>query len=284
MPPEYGSKAYWDERFEKEENFEWLGDGQAMIPVLRAWLLGDSTSPRGDSQASDGARVLHIGAGTSRLSNMVVRALSDVVDAKGLVVVNTDFSEAVVERGRQEQEQEQGSRAVRWERVDLLREEDVRGLLRAESSGTGQVARFDAVIDKSTSDAISCAPDVWMKGRENAHVLDTPSTHEESSGTPVEALEVLALHLAAVVKPHGVWIALSYSSNRFPFLKNDSLCHDAEERDVHACGLAPFAFWTVERKEAVDAPSGQSREGVHAPPVQHWIYVLRRSNVAFDEF
>jgi hypothetical protein len=227
---------------------------------------------------------LHIGAGTSRLSDKMTEVLTQSIDSSlergersGALIVNTDFSEAVVERGREMQAQLENQLVTsvvrtRWERIDLLNKDDILDLLQAYGGDNGdQSAGFDVVIDKSTSDAISCALDIDVK---NDKLGSGPSSGLLQ--TQIAALDSLALYLAAVIKPRGVWIALSYSSDRFPLL-----CQ-ARELGVRGDGsqdaLDPLTYWRVEQRKAVDAPSGQGRVGVHAPPVQHWIYVLRRSN------
>lgn len=76
-----------------------------------------------------------------------------------------------------------------------------------------------------------------------------------------------------VVRPGGTWIVLSYAAGRFTFLQHTYA--DEEVSDP----LRVARFWTLEQYESVDAPSGQSNPTVFAPPVKHYVYVIRRTQV-----
>ena len=137
------------------------------------------------------------------------------------------------------------------------------------------------VVDKSTSDAVSCAEDVVYDGQEtlsgtprDAHPLIADLVQRSTQKKlELHPLEVLAVHLASAVEPGGIWIALSYSSDRFPFLKK----HD-EVAGLLDVGL----FWEVERIEPVSTGAEKEEAAtrtVYTPEVSNYLYILRRTNV-----
>ena len=282
MPPNYESESFWNTRFKSESHFEWLGNGQeTIIPGVHHYLE-EHRSRRLPP------RTLHIGAGTSTLSQNILRAYHEVYsDHEGLdgVVVNTDFAEEAVVRGRQTGEAVKGE--ARWERVDLLSWNDCKGLVESfqPEEDEGEERLFEIVVDKSTSDAISCGGDVSFRketltkdGQKlSTHPLILKIVSQVDGDVPLvlEPLEILALHLASLVKPGGVWIALSYSSHRFPFLATTE-SHVKEGKEGMSNLLAVSRFWETEKVEQVDAPSGGN---AHAPVIQHHLYTLRRTNV-----
>ncbi|PSS29595.1 hypothetical protein PHLCEN_2v2743 [Hermanssonia centrifuga] len=280
MPPDYELESFWDSRFKTETHFEWLGDGQeTVIPALRPFL---------QTRLSTGLpRLLHIGAGSSSLSDHLRDLYYGISGAEvaGGVILNTDFAQHAVDRGR-EAEKKTGNDAVRWERVDLLRWQDVVTLKdRITAGNADQDGPFDIVVDKSTSDAISCGEDILYK-RELTSVPTSVhpliATHLQVHGDgaiSLEPLEVLALHLATLVRPGGVWIALSYSGSRFPFLQFSG------ERTM-GTKLDTRIYWEKEKEVVVNAPHGWGKEGegkvnVHAPDIQHHLYIFRRTDVPF---
>lgn len=280
MPPDYESQAFWDNRFKQERHFEWLGDGQeTIVPVLRPVLQAAAVP-----QPTRIPRVLHIGAGTSTLSDHILALYREVFGERLVVdpVVNTDFAGQVVERGRAA-ERIIGTAGVRWEQADLLSWRDVVSLrerCRLLDGSAGPV--FDVVVDKSTSDAISCGDTITITQDElTATAAPTsPSPHpllcaKQALSLQLEPLELLALHLAALVQPGGLWIALSYSSDRFPFLVRQEGKMAADVR----------VYWDVEGVRTVHAPSGWGRSGegasVHIPEIMHHLYTFRRTAVPF---
>jgi len=271
MPPEYHLESFWTRRFQHEQHFEWLGDGQdTIIPLLREYLVAERDGRT--SLPHRLPRTLHIGAGTSTLSEHILNAYRET-EGEGEplpkdTIVNTDFSEKAVLHGSMAAGM---GGVVKWAAVDMLSWKDIaEKLIYFEGKEDGGGSGFSVVIDKSTSDAISCAPDVPLDVA-CAQALDRCPAMighlDLSEINTVESLELLALHLAALVPPRGIWIALSYSSNRFPFLTIPT----AMQRGRSA------VFWSIKRIIPVDAPSGQAKEGVHAPTVQHFVYVLERS-------
>lgn len=124
----YASLDYWEERFKEEDSFEWLQKAQDVAPVLD-FIIGRSC-------ASDRpARVLVAGCGNSSLS-------ATLHDSGNKLVVSTDFSETVLTQMR---ERHRGRPEMEWVHCDLLRMD----CFPDES--------FDAVVDKCTLDALSCA-------------------------------------------------------------------------------------------------------------------------------
>ncbi|KAF8676807.1 hypothetical protein RHS04_06322 [Rhizoctonia solani] len=234
--PDYSSLTYWQSRFEKETCFEWLGPGDIMMPHLARILepvlncdendYSSSKLPEQRCNESFPTNIFHIGSGTSQLS-------LDLRSLYSTRVVNIDFEQSCLAQLRQSELAKYGDVKMEYKQIDMLNWEQV------ESQIAGEARVL--IIDKSTSDAISCGP-------------DKPSPFSQS---PISPVRVLALHLAALSLPGSIWIALSYSASRFD---------DIGE------------FWNVEMTEKVAAESGQTKEGVYAPEVWHTLYVLRRTN------
>ncbi|KDQ62435.1 hypothetical protein JAAARDRAFT_30345 [Jaapia argillacea MUCL 33604] len=266
-PPQYQSKAYWDRRFQREAEFEWLGSGRDVLlpPIadfLKVWSR-DHTDP---------PALLHIGAGTSTLQFHIHDLYEKFFgsDFGSSVIVNTDFSELAVQRGRdcEGERNGDGSRGpMCWERVDMLGWGDLTSLKHHS---------FGLVVDKSTSDAISCGDPINIHS--DALAPQNPLLQRlnrvsecRSDALVLEPLELVALHLASLVIPGGLWIVLSYSSNRFPFLLPN------RSSDPPARTIDLTAFWEIQIMQPVEAPSGQGNAGVHAPAVHHYLYLLRRT-------
>ena len=213
---------------------------------------------------------------------MLFRSLADALlaahrgvyarPAGGPVVLNTDFAQEAVRRGRAA-----AAEGVAWARVDLLAWGDVRALRDRTREAEGRCFAF--VVDKSTTDAIACRGDVGFSREACAvgecHPAIVAATLESPAGR-VEAhpAAVLAHHVAALVEEGGVWIALSYSSNRFPFLAGDGNDQDSDDK-IEA---AVRAVWKLERVEAVKVKEESAARGstVHTPEVFHYLYILRR--------
>ncbi|GJE85884.1 hypothetical protein PsYK624_019630 [Phanerochaete sordida] len=269
-PPDYESKDYWENRFKSETHFEWLGDGgDTIIPELVGYLLC-----RPPTRNTLPPLCLHIGAGASTLSNDMLRQYRTVYKTfRGPVIYNTDFAEEVVKRGN-EVEQAKGPEVV-WEHIDLLRWKDMLALKKRVLETKN--SKFELVVDKSTADAIACSAEMeytketLSSSPEDAH----PLIHHELSQSDLDnvsyhPVEILALHLASLVAPGGVWIALSYSANRFEFLEEG---HEEE-------GLMTGLLWMVSRVATFATRPGSAEPGKHVPDVYHYLYVLQRTNEA----
>ena len=269
MPPDYELQSYWHTRFEKERHFEWLGNGaDTILPHVRTYLCDSQTSAR--SSPTQPARLLHIGAGTSSLPERIRELYHDVYGAEvdERAIVHTDFAANLVAR---QQEKEAAlavggpRKGMRWICADAMKW----GELHAALDMDGEHITFDLVVDKSTSDAISCGDDVSYSSPDpglHPAINKYLATHEGRTMTFVP-VEVLAVHLASLVRPGGLWVALSYSSNRFSFLSSP------EPPDATLPRAANY--WVIENVIAVDAPTGMKENG-HAPVVQHYIFLLRR--------
>ncbi|KZT19487.1 hypothetical protein NEOLEDRAFT_1077710 [Neolentinus lepideus HHB14362 ss-1] len=273
MPPQYHDQTFWNKRFEHETLFEWLGDGQiTMLPPLNDFLV------QYKSHRDAVPEILHIGAGTSIFQEHVKNALIQVYgrDVDCRKILNTDFSDMAVMKGRSAAANSGAKSAMRWAKADLTKWEDMRNI----SSNTP--GRFAMVLDKSTSDAVSCGPSMIMQAKPKSDVdplvqeiWSRDSSNSNNGSCSVSPLELLAMNLAFCVEPGGIWIALSYSSDRFPFMRSSSLPMRSNE-DSKSLDIS--SLWTIESMIAIDAPSGQDKPGVHAPSVQHHLYTLRRTS------
>ncbi|EKM61372.1 uncharacterized protein PHACADRAFT_83084 [Phanerochaete carnosa HHB-10118-sp] len=270
QPPDYESQNYWEHRFKTETHFEWLGDGHdTIVPVLRAHLLS-----RHKAKAMP-PLCLHIGAGASTLSDDLLQEYHTVFEKAfhKPIIFNADFASEVVGRGAQV-EQGRGSEVV-WEQADLLQWKDM--LTLEEKILRTEGRRFGLVVDKGTADAIACGKDMELaKETLNGSPRDAhPLIYHEVSQYDADILyfhpvDVLALHLASLVEPDGVWLSLSYSAARFMVLEEG---HEEE-------GLMTRLFWKMERVISIRARPGSAEPGKHVPDVYHYLYVLRRTDTA----
>jgi hypothetical protein len=252
--PSFGDLEYWNKRFTKEDSFEWLAD----FTVLEPWLeraIAEESGSNGRPQ------VLHIGCGSSALSMQ----LRDLVDSPQQIH-NVDYSGVIIEKNRQHEYEilcssEAKRELCRWSTLDLLSAPQV---LDFEGSGEG----YDVIIDKSTSDAISCSEDVSV---ELPYPINTtkPSRSYHLSVAAVYSLDILAIHLAYLAKPGCSWVVVSYSASRFSHM----------EEEITTEGLPrPSELWTLEKHEKIEQPPDPN-DTVHRPPVMHHLYVLRRTDL-----
>lgn len=161
---EYKRMEYWDERFGKEEHYEWLLGFEDVHRYLEPFLDPSHT-------------ILVVGCGNSSFS-------ADLYDAGFPNIVNIDFSTVVIDSMRQKHEQERPH--MRWEVMDMT---DLK-----YESGT-----FDVVIDKAAMDALMTDEgDVWDP---NPEVL--------------EAADRMCGHMSRVLKPHGVFLQISFAQPHF---------------------------------------------------------------------
>ncbi|EGP84137.1 unnamed protein product [Zymoseptoria tritici ST99CH_1A5] len=299
--PDFASHDYWDTRFTKDRTpFDWLIPATALRDV--------ATDVVDDADALHNAQVLHIGCGTSDAS-----ILRDMVENPAQVH-NIDFSSAAIEAASERetnilskskapdvtnvsQDQEQWVQSkltnMRWSCMDLLSLDSTLDLLQRQEEEAGRL--FDLVLDKSTSDSISCganrliylpyplSPNGWTR-----RILQGGAHHSAE----VHPLHVLAVHLAALTTPKsGRWVVISYSEDRFPFLP--PLPHSAstgllDDSTIQAGFTHPNQLWTLETKEKIDLDANRdetlaqrrkrlSAGVVHRPKITHWLYVLRRT-------
>ncbi|KAL5342162.1 hypothetical protein BJX70DRAFT_395135 [Aspergillus crustosus] len=238
--PDYDDPSYWDVKFSTGQDVgEWLNPGEVLLDSLLAFL---------DTHAT--ARVLHLGPGISKLGTRVRDAFV-ARDWKGSNIVNVDFSAEAVRLGQDLERTQDPSHAMHWLRADLRSWEDVSQLL--------PFAPFDAILDKSTSDAIATSSPVTLRSSDASALCpalqDILAGGEEITLSPVE---LLALHLAPLSRKGCRWFVLSYSTMRFdsqPYL---------------------LVSWDVISRTPLEAPGGQTASGANTPPVYHWMYVLTR--------
>ena len=273
-PPSFGSQAYWDDRFASNTDpFEWLEAPNAIDPYIVDAL---------NAIHADKPEFLHIGCGTSLLSFH----LRSHVHRPGQIH-NLDYSDVAIQIGKAREEEiyqyesQRGGNlrgvdmpCMRWDTVDLLDYASVLGVCRR--------ACYSVIVDKSTSDSISCSDDVRVPIPYPAAIrsygpvdLDPTKTSEL-----VHPLVVMAVNLALVTKPGARWITLSYSKERFFFLDDPS--------DAVPQGMAfphPADLWRlIERREVEDVDwqvRNERRDDAvtHRPKVCNSVYILERTEV-----
>ncbi|KAG9119341.1 hypothetical protein FRC07_005678 [Ceratobasidium sp. 392] len=230
---DYSSRDYWTSRFEREQNFDWLAPPSSLLPYVSQALDDlDTKSPQ----------IIHIGSGNSELSLDLRQLVEERHAARRAEIINVDYAAPVLERMQVAEIARFGDSIMRWEVLDLLDWPSMSRFLPSPGHGI--------ILDKSCADAIACGRDI--------------STPLLAGGTVAShPVEVLALHLAALVLPGSIWLAVSYSSGRFDFLASPGKRRASD-------------FWQLERTERILSYT-DSRENVHAPDVYHTLYVLKRT-------
>lgn len=295
-PPAFSDLAYWDNRFSTTSTpFDWLVSANALDSLVVASIR---------SSSRERCKILHIGCGSSELSFR----LGELAGTRENIW-NTDYSRVAIEQGRAIEEErllptplassstivdarppktghEEASGRMNWRVLDLLSEESITAF-RAET----QSESFDLIVDKSTSDAISCGPDVPLLGRGAS--VPSRSTHSMIT----HPLELLALNLARLTRPGGRWICISYSSDRFGFLHQGTSSRTQCGNDGSTLReLEASRYWRLEHKEeievetqserAVDAgiPEGgvTARTPVFRPKQVNYSYILVRTDVLLE--
>lgn len=116
----YSSADYWDDRYGKEEHFEWLDQGyDAMLHLIKKEIPDKSS------------RILMLGCGSSRLS-------SDLYSHGFHYIVNTDISKVCI---RNQSLKHQGKTGLEWKVMDMTQ------ITEPDES-------FDIVIEKTTLDSL----------------------------------------------------------------------------------------------------------------------------------
>jgi hypothetical protein len=179
---EYATVEYWDRRYRSEPSYDWFASayGETLARILDVlWVrFVDSRLRPGETAAATAAaaagseaaalptvRVLHLGTGNSRLVHDLAAAWyarraerglagDDGSGGAGLEQVAIDYSSVVVEAMRSGAQPAAGP-PVRW------LQEDCRALSPSvtQAAGGAPAARFDAVIDKGTMDALQADKD-----------------------------------------------------------------------------------------------------------------------------
>lgn len=304
-PPPYGTSAYWDERFKTDtEAYDWLEDASILDQDIKSALKvhADDAKP---------SRILHIGSGTSKLS----LHLREFVKDPGQVQ-HADFSAEAVAWGRHQEQStfgfewdEGGADTKQIEGFGLVPENlqfempmmqwTQTSLLSLDSViSTCALGGYQVIVDKSCCDAIACA--AWTTVpvpyyfRLDSTASPSPPTPNDEKDMPVfdddeysiHPINLLAIHLALVAPAGARWIALSFSKDRWPFLPDES---QREERRAHPAlpqslletGFPdPGKLWKIIKKEVIAPEVDEAgREVAPRSTIQHWIYVLERTEV-----
>ncbi|EPS45822.1 hypothetical protein H072_277 [Dactylellina haptotyla CBS 200.50] len=270
MPPSYGDRSYWDARFlTNPAHFDWLVPAPVLLSLVQS-TLSSFPIPQ--------PHILHIGCGTSELS-FALRGLTALPSH----VFNIDFSPAAIEAGREEERKRYNlfhnnpEQTMRWVSVDLLSLDDVMMLKNGSLAGG-----YSLIIDKSTSDAISCAEDVAVT---LPYPVNAAGTHrpvcEHNETTKVHPMAVLMVHMAALAAHNAKWLVLSYSAHRFDFLSTDAALEDLSA----ARFINPGLFWRIAATEEIDAREEVPANGspvVGRPVTKHTLYTLERTGVEVE--
>ncbi|KEQ60493.1 uncharacterized protein M437DRAFT_54375 [Aureobasidium melanogenum CBS 110374] len=255
----FGDVEYWNNRFSQEEQFDWLAD----FAVLEPWLRKAIAERSGHNEKP---QILHIGCGSSALSIQLRKLVESPKQ-----IHNVDYSSVVIDRNRQREielldSSQATSEPTCWSTLNLLSASQI-----LDYGAFGK--KFDAIIDKSTSDAISCAEDVTIDLPYQISRFHTSQPILPTTTRTVFPLDLLANHLAYLADPGCQWIVLSYSSSRFSHW-NDR---------VQTEGLPhPLELWNLERHEKIEQPPDPN-DTVHRPPVMHHLYILRRTDVQLNQ-
>ncbi|KAF8513507.1 hypothetical protein JB92DRAFT_3116282 [Gautieria morchelliformis] len=258
---DFSSRSYWDNRFASEYAFEWLQPSSTILPTVKAEV---------QAQHRDDMAMLHLGSGSSDLSNHLRHLLFPEHNQDGCrnisssaVILNVDFAAAAIETGRRREREEFGDARngignMHWEVVDLL---DWASFKRSCDEHCGR--QFNLIVEKSCTDALACGADVQLgpfsEDERGIHIS------RDLYSRPFAPEVAVSIYLAAVTQPGGAWIALSYSAERFDFLR------DAKQPAA--------AMWSIEQIQKVLA--GGNVEGgdgrtVYRPEIVHFVYTIRR--------
>lgn len=245
----YHDVSYWEQRFGSDAResaaaggFEWLSTGSELLERTMSLVLN----------ADRHLNILHIGVGTSALSLQIMhfyrqRFPSDWAE-RCARIVNVDFStrstafQQLAERKAFSLDDDEPL-LMQYRTLDLLNTMLVRAELATFLKTTG---KFDVILDKSTTDAISTSPDVNLS-------VSVPGFKGLVYGPTTQKL---ALTLATIAKSGCKWLCHSYSSNRWQDLTLSPHCN-----------LFP---WVESTKTPVQLPSDQ----INAPTLYHYIYEM----------
>lgn len=114
------------------------------------------------------------------------------------------------------------------------------------SSVTSCSARFSIVIEKSCADAITCGEDLIFPVPCRFDLVVNRTKPDEV--VYIHPVCLLAIHLAALTRPGGMWIALSYSETKVDCLRGldggDEYFHELKKTDMEP---DPALLWTGRR-------------------------------------
>lgn len=331
--PDFSQQTYWDTRFNADPTpFDWLLPARSLVQITRDMIddelslekaeilhIGCGTSDASCLRGLVGrAEQVHnvdyseraVEAGRGREGEVFAKE-QEIFNEKNLLEEESGEEQKVEgEDGEGESNKkhdsafqtilqtptpQQTTARMRWSCMDLLSLPSTLALLHHQL-GTGKL--YDLILDKSTSDSISCGQDMPLPLPYplsiNGWTRRLAASGTQTTG-PVHPLHLLAIHLAALTTPRtGRWIAVSYSEDRFPFLPPFPTSAGAGMLDdgvIKAGFTHPYQLWRLERKERVELDEeeetlaerrkrlsqGMGTGTVHRPKVGFWVYVLRRT-------
>eukprot|EP00439_Symbiodinium_sp_Y106_P021626 s3771_g2.t1 len=230
---DYGAgKDYWDNRYKKEEgkNFDWLGDYEKFREFIESATASLDGGPRS-------AKVLDLGCGNAKLGE-------EMYDDGFENITALDISEVAIESMRQRNSETRPR--IDWvvgDAFDLQLEDQ----------------SFDLVIDKSTTDAVSC---------------DADHIHENMTRMYGEVFRVL--------KPGGTFLVFS-SVVDVPqaALQLPHLSFDVTEKEIYRPFSKLFAF---SARKCAEAPRASTEEALQQSRVvdQRMVQERQRLKMARD--
>ncbi|KAF7721086.1 hypothetical protein EC973_005426 [Apophysomyces ossiformis] len=167
--------------------------------------------------------ILHLGCGNSNLA-------FDLADSGYTHVVNVDYVEAVIDHMKEKTREKLNAAydQIEWYTGDCL--DDLSFLLERSPKREG----FSVVLDKSLCDTIACGDDNHQTGQ-----------------------QTLAQRVMEITRPQGVWITVSFSSERQYIWPSDSQ-------------------WTWQHEDAVPINVPQENDKPNAPAIYYYLYIRRK--------
>ncbi|KAK8858406.1 hypothetical protein IAR55_002633 [Kwoniella newhampshirensis] len=256
LPTDFSSAEYWSTRFETERSFEWLVPTSTLIPLIVECLgviesdeHSRNTSTPASTSTDRPVHILHLGCGTSSLSSSLLHHLTDhpgepTPQHPGIRyrIHDSDYISPP----------KLPSSPIQFHQVDLLSLSTLRTTVASLSNHSKKDAQttsqsevvssssytesrqsnlffFDLLIDKSTSDAISCSSPLPPE--------PDPDFPEEE--LPTDPVERLLYNLSKVVRKGGRWLSVSYSDKRY-----DCLLPHLESSASRSTGTSNDHFYT----------------------------------------
>jgi hypothetical protein len=233
---DFSSPTYWSNRFSTEKSFEWLIPSHLVVPLALDHITVHETRKDAHELEEDGGggggegklggktlRGLHLGCGTSDLGAVIQAALQNVCEEEDVEmdirVIDSDYVADTITRddgsglGSGSGSKGKGEGAGTILALDCL---DLDDLVTKSRIMLGEGRGWDFIIDKSTSDAISCGPLIPLPLSEFS-ARASANDHIDID-TDLEPLEVLLANMAKVTRKGGKWISISYSEKRYACL------------------------------------------------------------------
>lgn len=295
---DFSSPTYWSNRFSTEKSFEWLIPSHLVVPLVLDHITVPDTREDEHEPEEDGhvggrlgpktLRGLHLGCGTSDLGAGIQAALQDVYEADGvemeIKVIDSDYVADTITRddgsglGSGSGSKGKGEGAGTILPLDCL---DLDDLATKSRIVLGEGRGWDFIIDKSTSDAISCGPLIPLPLSQSSARAGANDCIDID--TDVEPLEVLLGNMAKVTRKGGRWISVSYSEKRYACLISNPGTLVPHESGV---GEGEGYGWKVLEKRflaSTSLPEGRrwrDEQGVervvYEPETGVWGWVLER--------